>query len=91
MNSVRGNFLRATIVSMWMNSLKTRLFTARTIDELLWGYEDSLLVRASSSNKAVEKVFGLMYKVCALSCFSWTKACSLYSGLIWKLYTSGSL
>lgn len=91
MNKVRGNFFKTGMVSMWMKSLKTGLFTTRTIDELLWGYEDSLLVRASSSNPEVEAVFGLMYKVCALSCFSWIKACSLYSGLIWKLYTSGSL
>lgn len=91
MNKVKGNFFRTSMVSMWMNSLNTGLFTTRTVDELLWGYEDSLLVRASASSPDVEKVFGLMYKVCALPCFSWTKACPQYSGLIWKLYTSGSL
>lgn len=67
------------MVSMWMNSLKSGFFTTRTVDELLWGYEDPLLARVSSSNPEVEKVFGLMYKVCTQS---WTKECSVYFCLI---------
>lgn len=64
MTKVKGSFFRATAVNSWMKLLKTPLFTTRTVDELLWGYEDSLLARAAASDRSVEKVFGLMYKVC---------------------------
>lgn len=62
MTKLKGNFWKANLVSIWMNSFGTGLFTTRTVDELLWGYEDQLLTRISSSNPEVEKVFGLMYK-----------------------------
>lgn len=62
MNKVKESFFRSSMVSIWMNSLKSGLFTTRTVDELLWGYEDPLLARISPSNPEVEKVFGLMYK-----------------------------
>lgn len=62
MNKVKGSFFRSSMVSIWMNSIGSRLFTTRTVDELLWGYEDPLLVRVSGTNPEVEKVFGLMYK-----------------------------
>lgn len=62
MTKLKGNFWKANLVSIWMNSFRTGLFTTRTVDELLWGYEDQLLTRISSSNPEVEKVFGLMYK-----------------------------
>nr|BAM36398.1 CD36 antigen [Oplegnathus fasciatus] len=62
MNKVKGSFFRSSMVSIWMNSLKSGLFTTRTVDELLWGYEDPLLARISATNAEVEKVFGLMYK-----------------------------
>lgn len=52
------------MVSIWMNSLKSGLFTTLTVDELLWGYEDPLLARIAPTNPEVEKVFGLMYKAC---------------------------
>lgn len=66
MNKATG-FFKSTMVSGWMKSLKTGLFTTRTVDELLWGYEDSLLAKVSSTSPEVEKVFGLMYKVCTPS------------------------
>lgn len=62
MNKVKGSFLKSSMVSIWMNSLGSGLFTTRTVDELLWGYEDPLLTRIAPSNPDVEKVFGLMYK-----------------------------
>lgn len=62
MNKLKGSFWKASMVSIWMNSFGTGLFTTRTVDELLWGYEDQLLVRVSSTNPEVETVFGLMYK-----------------------------
>ncbi|XP_072228763.1 lysosome membrane protein 2-like isoform X2 [Leuresthes tenuis] len=62
MNKVKVSFFKSTMVSIWMNSLGSGLFTTRTVDELLWGYEDPLLARVASTNPDVEKVFGLMYK-----------------------------
>ncbi|XP_041815771.1 lysosome membrane protein 2-like isoform X2 [Chelmon rostratus] len=62
MTKVKGSFWKSNLVSIWMNSFGTGLFTTRTVDELLWGYEDPLLTRVSSSNPDVEKDFGLMYK-----------------------------
>lgn len=62
MTKLKGNFWKANLVSIWMNSFGTGLFTTLTVDELLWGYEDQLLARISSTNPDVEKVFGLMYK-----------------------------
>ncbi|XP_040915430.1 lysosome membrane protein 2-like isoform X2 [Toxotes jaculatrix] len=62
MNKVKGSFWKSSMVSIWMNSFGTGLFTTRTVDELLWGYEDPLLTRISSTSPDVEKVFGLMYK-----------------------------
>lgn len=50
------------MVAIWMNSYGSGLFTTRTVDELLWGYEDPLLARVASTSPEVEKVFGLMYK-----------------------------
>ncbi|XP_051268495.1 lysosome membrane protein 2 isoform X1 [Dicentrarchus labrax] len=62
MTKVKGSFWKSNLVSIWMNSIGSGLFTTRTVQELLWGYEDPLLVRVSSSNPDVERVFGLMYK-----------------------------
>lgn len=64
MNKVKGNFFRSSMVSVWMNTVKSEIFTTRTVDELLWGYEDPLLERVSKTNPEVETVFGLMYKAC---------------------------
>lgn len=66
MNKVKGSFWRASMVSIWMNSIGSGLFTTRTVDELLWGYEDPLLTRVAASSPEVEKVFGLMYKACTV-------------------------
>ncbi|XP_045922590.1 lysosome membrane protein 2-like isoform X2 [Micropterus dolomieu] len=62
MTKVKGSFFRSSMVSIWMNAVGSGIFTTHTVDELLWGYEDPLLVRVSSTNPEVEKVFGLMYK-----------------------------
>ncbi|XP_059213730.1 lysosome membrane protein 2-like isoform X2 [Centropristis striata] len=62
MNKVKGSFWKSSMVSIWMNSIGSGLFTTRTVDELLWGYEDALLARIAPTNPDVEKVFGLMYK-----------------------------
>ncbi|XP_041666404.1 lysosome membrane protein 2-like isoform X2 [Cheilinus undulatus] len=62
MNKLKGSFWKASLVSMWMTSLGSGLFTTRSVDELLWGYEDPLLARVAPTNPEVEKIFGLMYK-----------------------------
>ncbi|XP_077441939.1 lysosome membrane protein 2-like [Vanacampus margaritifer] len=62
MNKVKGSFWKSSMVSIWMNSIGSGLFTTRTVDELLWGYEDPLLTRVAPSNPDVETTFGLMYK-----------------------------
>lgn len=80
MNKVKGSFFKASIVSITMNNLGSGPFTTLTVDELLWGYEDPLLVRLSASSPEVEKVFGLMYKACTalqtnrLLNLSWTSS-----------------
>ncbi|XP_063745278.1 lysosome membrane protein 2-like isoform X2 [Eleginops maclovinus] len=62
MNELKESYWKASMMSIWMNSIGIGLFTTRTVDELLWGYEDPLLVRIASMKPNVEKIFGLMYK-----------------------------
>ncbi|XP_026210641.1 lysosome membrane protein 2-like isoform X2 [Anabas testudineus] len=62
MNKVKGSIWKSLMVSGMMTSAKSEFFTTRTVDELLWGYEDPLLARVSATSSDVEKVFGLMYK-----------------------------
>lgn len=88
MTKVKGSFFRANMVSIWMNTLRVGLLTTRTVDELLWGYRDPLLVRVSSTNPDVETVFGLMYKAWTLNPASVKNHCyerkyALF--LFWKL------
>ncbi|KAJ3605416.1 hypothetical protein NHX12_027463 [Muraenolepis orangiensis] len=61
MTKANGFFARG-MVTLWMNNMRLGLFTTRPVEELLWGYEDPLLVKVASNNKDVEPVFGLMYK-----------------------------
>ncbi|XP_035039973.1 lysosome membrane protein 2 isoform X2 [Hippoglossus stenolepis] len=62
MNKAKVSFWKSSVASLMMNSLGTGFFTTRTVDELLWGYEDPLLARVSAASPDVEKVFGLMHK-----------------------------
>lgn len=62
MNKLKRSFWKASALSIWMTSVGIGVFTTRTVDELLWGYEDRLLTRISGTNPDVEKIFGLMYK-----------------------------
>lgn len=59
MNKAKDSFMLAPMVKVWMKSLGYRLFTTRSINELLWGYEDKLLKKVSSFKK-VETEFGFM-------------------------------
>lgn len=62
MNKLKGSFWKASMMSIWMNSIGAGLFTTRTVDELLWGYEDPVLARLASTTPEVDKIFGLMVK-----------------------------
>lgn len=62
MNKVKDNFWKASMVSIWMNSLGVGLFTTRSVEELLWGYKDPLLARLAPTNPDVDEYFGLMLK-----------------------------
>lgn len=55
----------AELISPYMRSLGVGLFTTRTVGELLWGYEDSLLRVAKKFWPQLDDVFGLFYKVSA--------------------------
>ncbi|KAJ8262697.1 hypothetical protein COCON_G00151540 [Conger conger] len=56
------SFLLSTFVSMWMNSIGVDLFMTRTVQEVLWGFEDPLLSRIHRLKPDVDAYFGLMYK-----------------------------
>lgn len=62
----------AELISSYMRSLDVGLFTTRTVGELLWGYEDSLLEAARAFLPELDDVFGLFYKVALRQtcCFS---------------------
>ncbi|XP_053266680.1 lysosome membrane protein 2 isoform X1 [Pleuronectes platessa] len=62
MTKASVSFWKASMANVMMNAVRSGFFTTRTVDELLWGYEDPLLVRVSASAPEVGKVFGLMYK-----------------------------
>ena len=62
MNKVKGIF-KASAASIWLRGMGVGLYTTRTVAELLWGYEDPMLVSLATTNPEVEGVFGLMYKV----------------------------
>ncbi|KAL6096736.1 cd36 [Pungitius sinensis] len=62
MNKVKGAFFKTSMAAILMNSVGSGIFTTRTVDELLWGYEDPLLARVAARSPEVDKVFGLMYK-----------------------------
>uniref|UniRef100_A0A8C6SAR4 Lysosome membrane protein 2-like n=1 Tax=Neogobius melanostomus TaxID=47308 RepID=A0A8C6SAR4_9GOBI len=43
MNKLKDSFWKASMMSVWMNSIGSGLFTTRTVNELVWGYEDPVL------------------------------------------------
>ncbi|XP_030625890.1 lysosome membrane protein 2 [Chanos chanos] len=60
MNQVKGSFLKATMLSMYMNSISAGVFTTRSVNELLWGYKDPLLSYVKTMKPEVDEYFGLM-------------------------------
>ncbi|CAN9504526.1 unnamed protein product [Ophioblennius macclurei] len=62
MNKAKVSFWKASMASILITSVGSGLLTTRTVDELLWGYEDPLLKRVAAASPDVEEIFGLMYK-----------------------------
>ncbi|CAB1351995.1 unnamed protein product, partial [Coregonus sp. 'balchen'] len=62
MNKVKDSFWKSSMVSIWMNSLKVGMFMTRSVNELLWGFNDPLLSRLHTLNPEIDEYFGLMYK-----------------------------
>lgn len=54
-----GSFIMAPMIKVWMKKTDG-VFTTRTVDELLWGYEDPLLKSASTFKRDTDKMFGFM-------------------------------
>lgn len=50
------------VAKVWIKQLETQVFISRSVNELLWGYEDPLLMKAASFKK-VETNFGFMLNV----------------------------
>lgn len=78
--------LVASLVSSYMRSLGVGLFTTRSVGELLWGYEDSLLKAAKLLQPELDDVFGLFYKVSLeqMCCFHWLLTSADSSGLTFR-------
>ncbi|XP_067114503.1 lysosome membrane protein 2-like [Osmerus mordax] len=62
MEKVRDSFFKSVAASVMMKSVNSGIITNRTVNELLWGYLDPLLVNVKKSKPDVEEYFGLMYK-----------------------------
>lgn len=62
MNQAQGSFFMAPVAKVWMKQLNTGVFTTRSVNELLWGYADPLLLKASTFKK-LETDFGFMLNV----------------------------
>lgn len=58
-----GFFYKST-VAFFMTQSKSTMFMTHTVDELLWGYKDSLLTRLHASKPEIDERFGLMLYVC---------------------------
>ncbi|XP_046870890.1 lysosome membrane protein 2-like [Hypomesus transpacificus] len=62
MEKVRDSFFKSIAASVMMKGVNSGIITNRTVNELLWGYLDPLLVNVKKSKPEVEEYFGLMYK-----------------------------
>lgn len=63
MERFKNNSVLANLISSYMTYSEEGLFTTRTVGELLWGYEDSLLKALKTVEPELDDVFGLFYKV----------------------------
>lgn len=63
MEKFKDHSVVANVISAYMRGTGERLFTTRTVGELLWGYEDGLLKALRVVQPDLDDVFGLFYKV----------------------------
>lgn len=68
MNQAQGSFWMAPIVKVKMKQVNAGVLTTRSVNELLWGYEDPLLEKIAALKK-VDTAFGFMLNVSCLSLF----------------------
>ncbi|XP_060916733.1 lysosome membrane protein 2c [Labrus mixtus] len=62
MDKFKDNPIVSNLISSYMKSTDTGLFTTRTVGQLLWGYEDSLLKTLTVFEPDLDDIFGLFYK-----------------------------
>ncbi|XP_045923056.1 lysosome membrane protein 2c [Micropterus dolomieu] len=62
MEKFKDHSVVANVISAYMRGTGERLFTTRTVGELLWGYEDGLLKALRVVQPDLDDVFGLFYK-----------------------------
>lgn len=62
MEKFKDHSVVANVISAYMRGTGERLFTTRTVGELLWGYEDGLLKALRVIQPDLDDVFGLFYK-----------------------------
>lgn len=63
MEQFKDSSFMANLISNYMKDADEGLFTTRTVGELLWGYEDTLLKALKLLKPDLDDVFGLFYKV----------------------------
>ncbi|XP_020485537.2 lysosome membrane protein 2c [Labrus bergylta] len=62
MDKFKDDSVVSNLISSYMRSTDTGLFTTRTVGQLLWGYEDSLLKALKAFEPDLDDIFGLFYK-----------------------------
>ncbi|KAM6975659.1 lysosome membrane protein 2c isoform 2-T2 [Tautogolabrus adspersus] len=62
MDKFKDDFIMSNLISSYMRATDTGLFTTRTVGQLLWGYEDSLLKALRAFQPDLDDIFGLFYK-----------------------------
>ncbi|XP_037607909.1 lysosome membrane protein 2c [Sebastes umbrosus] len=62
MEQFKDSPFMANLISSYMKDADEGLFTTRTVGELLWGYEDTLLKALKLLKPDLDDVFGLFYK-----------------------------
>ncbi|CAJ1070792.1 lysosome membrane protein 2 [Xyrichtys novacula] len=62
MDKFKDDSIVASLIASYMRATDTGLFTTRTVGQLLWGYEDSLLKTLRTFEPDLDDHFGLFYK-----------------------------
>uniref|UniRef100_UPI0037E9968B lysosome membrane protein 2c n=1 Tax=Semicossyphus pulcher TaxID=241346 RepID=UPI0037E9968B len=62
MNKFKDDAILSNLISSYMRSSGSGLFTTRPVGQLLWGYEDGLLKALKAFQPNLDDIFGLFYK-----------------------------